>query len=254
MRLEAGAVAGWFGELTASAPPPDLLVVAAPDLVDRALDFVHEMPTLEVRDPGCYLFFLDPLSSTVDDRGDDRVDAQTLAAFARRITISANESRRRIVVDWDLDNDLDTYDSGDDDRDEGSLGELQASPVAEDSFVLLRDGRSVPSVGPGGRVTLEARGTLITGTSSVRPFVQADQPASWVAFDAVLDELAPFLGIEAELTPRFGYYEYPWTDRQTVIRPTFVLVLESSDATQYRSKWVLTVPATLPTGDDSRRR
>lgn len=229
MRLDRGSVAAWFGELTTVPPPPDLLVDReATDLLERTLTDLRATPSFDELDPGCYLFFM---ASEASEGRDERID---LGAIAERIARATRDANRRLAVRW-----------------EGSAEHLgPRSRVGLDredrfgSYIVLAEGREVPSIGPGGQVLLEEQAGTVLGSASVRPFVESRRARFWVSLEAVDDELAPFYDRALECSAEFGYYEASWMERQAVIQPTFVFVVENESSAEYPLKWVVTVPAT----------
>jgi hypothetical protein len=238
MRLDRDNVATWFGEVTAGPPPPDLLVnPEAADLLERTLPDLRATPSLGEQDPGCYLFFL--TGEALKERGE-----LDLGAIALQIGRTAASSHRRLAVQWEPA----TQRFGP----RSTAGLEPEDPFG--SYIVLADERQIPTIGPGGQVLLEQRAGTIVGSASVRPFVESTQARSWVSFQAIDDELAPFLDRGLECAAEFGYYEASWMERQAVIQPTFAFLIENDPSAEYPQKWMVTVPATTGTEEGNPTR
>ena len=176
-------------------------------------------------DPGCYLFFV-PATF-------ERFQRSSISDVALRLERAVTERHRRLVVQVDA----------------NEFGQTERSSQHPDnnefdSYIILGNGVQVPSIGAGGHVTLQHRGDVIYGTASIRPFVESNIATTWAPQQAVYDTLAPYFESVPECIADFGYYEGTWMERQEVIRPTFVFIIESESADGFAAKWVLTIPAT----------
>lgn len=233
MRLDRENLAAWFGEVTTVPPPPDLIVEReAADLLERTLVDLQATPSFDERDPGCYLFFL---ARQASQGRDERLD---LAGIAERINGAARAAHRVLPVRWDTVTEQ---------SDRLSWPAPEPADRSE-SYIVLADQRVVPSIGPGGRVVLEERDGTVLGSAAVRPFRESRRARAWVSLQAVDEELAPFFDRALECSAEFGYYEASWMERQAVIQPTFVFVIETDGSAEYPLKWLVTLPATTGVG------
>jgi hypothetical protein len=231
VRLDRDTVASWLDEATASDPLPDLRVnPSEPDLLERSVDGLHEAPSFEEHDPGCYLFFLDRSDPHVARRN----EAFDLAALTTQIAVAARESNRRLAAEWE---------SAADDIERGAVS---PPPQLDDfgSYIILASGVEVPTIGPGGHIFIEERAGTIAGSASVRPFVESPHAGSWTSADTIFAELAQFLSSGLEFFPALGYYEGSWMERQDIIRPTIAFVIETAETAPYPERWVVTMSAT----------
>jgi hypothetical protein len=232
VRLDRPAVAAWLEEVTASTPPPDLRVSPdALDLLEQSIHGLRAMPSFEERDPGCYLFFIDREEAGTAGR-DAALDLRALAA---RITAAAREVNRRLEVEWESPA-RDTEPGNAKERDEFG------------SYIILSNGRNVPSIGPGGHVFIEQRRDTIFGSASVRPFTVSRPAGSWASVDSVFSELGTFLDQGLNFFPAFGYYEGSWMERQALIRPTIAFVIETGEDAPYPQRWEMAMSATTTSG------
>jgi hypothetical protein len=236
VRLERRELVSWLGEVTTSGPLPDLFVERRmPDLLERSIDGLRAAPSFEELDPGCYSFFVD----LNDPELTLRSRSLEVGAVVERIAETARSMRRRLDVEWN-------QPAGDVDQ---RTDALPSRPDGFDSFIVLENELQVPSIGPGGHVYVEPRNGTIFGSASVRPFSESRRPSTWGKTAAIVDELSPFFGSGIECVAEFGYYEGSWMERQSVIRPTFVFVIESEATAQFPLRRVVTLPATV--GEES---
>ena len=213
----------WLGGQVEQTVFPRLSVVSRRlDLLEKSLKGYHgfSRPSRAIgTDPGCYLF---------------SVSEFPLEAIARQIAhLEAEYSRSDVAEQIPEVENLDSVAvEGDETSQEPS------------SLIRLTDGRWIPSVGPGGRITIKQRQGTVTGTASVRTFRERQALTVWVQPASILRELADLLDRQLKFYPACGYYERTWMELQDEIEPVFDFIIEDRSRSNYPAKWQITLPAT----------
>jgi hypothetical protein len=224
MRFTRAEVGEWLGDRQDQHPAPPFL------LVDRSgEDRLAEEPGVMVHgysdgpegrrsgiDPGCFRFTFD--TSRLEELGRLGDADQPLDAVADYLTSQWGTDMRTIVAETG-------GPSGGPDDVVPGVDRPQRVPQ-----VRLPD-RAAPIdvIGSGGRLALYREQGEIRGRVTMRPVTVEATPVTWRSAESILTELALVFSNEADVTAQFGYFEEPWLERQEIIRPVFLLAVESRD-------------------------
>ncbi|MFV8160774.1 hypothetical protein ACNQVK_01230 [Mycobacterium sp. 134] len=232
LNLTREALESVVKHITDCDPPPTLAVTA-----DRRDALQANIPGLEEgiqkipHDPGCYQFSLSgrPWS-------DADIDAPLLAGVVQRIIDAGQEYHRSIGIEYDA-----TIDSELKSTVESTVSAHGIFPEAS-PLIRLPDGTDVPSVGPGGRVTIGHLGHAVVGTAAIRPF-SISHWAQWVRLDSIFAAFAGLLDAGLTFDSSFGYWERSWMELQDHIEPVYAFLVED-ESSDYPMKRRITIPAT----------
>lgn len=240
MRFTRAELASWLDQQTRGQPPPALFVDTSsedrlaeePGVQVHAYSFSPES-RIPKRDPGCFRFTFDTsrreeLAYPVDPSAQLKV----VARYLRRRW--SNDVRSLIVETGDQ--------SGGSEDNVPVNTSVRVSPQ-----VYLPDRDPIDVVGPGGRLALYREHNEIRGRITMRPVdlnISNRASIEWSPVAPILAELENLFSEDAMLEARFGYFEASWLDRQSVIRPAFLLTVDSSESvgSHYRSEFI--APAT----------
>lgn len=244
MRFTRAEVGDWLGNRQAQHPAPPFLLVdrsGADRLAEEPAVLVHR-PSLDPEsssstDPGCFRFTFD--ASQLRELGQADTD-EPLDAVAEYLTSRWGNDMRTIVAETG-------GASGGPDDVVPDAGRPRSVPQIR----LPGRGAPIDVVGPGGHLALYREHGQIRGRVTMRPVRVDAAPVTWRPVQSILNELAIVFSNDAEMTGRFGYFELPWLERQEIIRPVFLLTVESHDADEGDSRAEIIVPATAGSPEEA---